>query len=92
VSDSPELGGAVRERKHQGNWKLICQVLAGCSTTVAAYLAGALPEWDDGANFLGWFYDWMVEYLQAKGTTFETATRYKRIKLGISEVGFTPAA
>ncbi len=83
---------AVRERKHHGNLKLICQMLAGCSTTAAAHLAGTLPEWDDGANFLSWFYDWMVAYLQGKTTTFEAATRYKRIKLGISEVGFTPAA
>jgi hypothetical protein len=83
---------AIRERKNQGNLKLICQMLAGCSTTAAAYLAGALPEEDDGANFPSWFYDWMVAYLQGKSTTFETATRDKRIKLGISDVGFTPAA
>ena len=46
---------AIRERKHKADLKLICQMLAGCSTTAAAYLAGQLPDWDDGANFLSWF-------------------------------------
>src|SRR5260221_8163631 len=35
---------AIRERKHAGDLKLICQMLAGCSTTAAAYMAGKLPE------------------------------------------------
>ena len=76
---------AIRERKNQGNLKLICQMLAGCSTTAAAYLAGALPEWDDGANFLSWFYTWMEEYLHEKGKTFDELTHWKRIRLGMVE-------
>ena len=50
------------------------------------------PDWLPNTNFLGWFYDWMAEYLQGKSTTFETATRHKRMKLGISDAGFMPAA
>ena len=34
---------AVRERKRVGDLSLICQMLSGCSTTAAAYLAGQLP-------------------------------------------------
>jgi hypothetical protein len=76
---------AVRERKHQGDLKLICQMLAGCSTTAAAYLAGQLPDWDDGANFLSWFYDWMSNYLRERGATFEDMTQWKRTRLGVVE-------
>jgi hypothetical protein len=46
-------------------------------------LTGTLPSWDDGANFLGWFYTWLGEYLEGKGTTFEAWCRDKRLKLGI---------
>jgi hypothetical protein len=74
---------AVRECKHTGNLTLICQMLAGCSTTAAAYLAGQLPDWDDGANFLTWFYDWMAAYLQQKGLTFEAVRKDKLLRLGV---------
>jgi hypothetical protein len=55
---------AVREKKRTGDLRQICQMLSGCSTTAAAFLGGVLPDWDDGANFLSWFYDWMSAYLQ----------------------------
>jgi hypothetical protein len=29
------------------------------ATTAAAYMANVLPGWDDEANFLSWFYDWI---------------------------------
>jgi hypothetical protein len=74
---------AIRERKNAGDLKLMCQMLAGCSTTAAAYLAGQLPDWDDGANFLSWFYDWMQNYLAEKGTSFEDRTQWKRTVLGV---------
>jgi len=74
---------AIRERKHAGDLKLICQMLAGCTTTAAAYLSGQLPDWDDGANFLSWFYDWMAAYLQQKGLTFEEVRHGKRLRLGV---------
>jgi hypothetical protein len=73
---------AVRERRRAGDLKLICQMLAGCSTTAAAYLANQLPDWDDGANFLTWFYDWMAAYLQQRGRTFEEVRHGKRLRLG----------
>jgi hypothetical protein len=74
---------AVRERKSAGNLRLICQMLAGCSTTAAAYLSGQLPDWDDGANFLTWFYDWMAAYLQQKGSTFSALRNEKRLRRGV---------
>jgi hypothetical protein len=33
---------AVRKRKRVGDLRLICHMLAGCSTTAPAYLAGQL--------------------------------------------------
>jgi hypothetical protein len=74
---------AIRERKHKGDLKLICQMLAGCSTTAAAYMAGQLPDWDDGANFLSWFHDWMQNYLTERGRTFELVRAEKQMRLGI---------
>lgn len=74
---------AIRERKHKGDLKLICQMLAGCSTTAAAYMAGQLPDWDDGANFLSWFYDWMTNYLAERGHSFELIRADKRTRLGV---------
>jgi hypothetical protein len=58
-------------------------MLAGCSTTAAAYMAGQLPDWDDGANFLSWFYDWMGNYLEERGHTFELICADKRQRLGV---------
>ncbi len=83
---------AIRTRKHAGDLKLICQMLAGCSTTAAAYLAGQLPDWDDGANFLSWFYDWMSNYLRERGATFEATTSWKRTRLGVTDGALAPAA
>ena len=74
---------AVRERLHQGNLRLICQMIAGCSTTAAAYMADQLPDWDDGANFLSWFYDWMERYLKDRYVTFAEMMLHKRLRLGI---------
>src|SRR5262249_3238462 len=55
---------ALRERKHVGDLRLICQMLSGCSTTAAAYLAGQLPADEDGTHFLLWFMTWQEEYLR----------------------------
>lgn len=74
---------AVRERKHKGNLTLICQMLAGCSTTAAAYLSGQLPDQDDGQNFLIWFYDWLQAYLEQRGLSFDGQRRSKRDRLGV---------
>jgi len=73
----------IRVRKTAGDLRLICQMMAGCSSTATALLTGTLPSWDDGANFLGWFYTWLGEYLEQKGKTFEAWCRDKRLKLGI---------
>ena len=74
---------AIRERKHKGDLKLIRQMLAGCSATAAAYMAEQLPDWDDGAIFLSWFYDWMQKYLAERGRTFELIRADKRTRLGV---------
>jgi hypothetical protein len=83
---------AVRERKHTGNLSLICRMLAGCSTTAAAYLSGQLPDWDDGANFLTWFYDWMADYYGKKGLSFYGQRDSKRLHLGIVTAANATAA
>jgi hypothetical protein len=75
---------AVRARRVAGDLTLICQMLAGCSTTAAAYLSGALPETDDGSTFLRWFYDWMQTYLDGKGQSFELVRDGKRQRLGVA--------
>jgi hypothetical protein len=75
---------AVREKKHAGELKLICQMLTGCATTAAAaYLANRLPDTDDGSLFLRWFYDWMGNYHTEKGLPFEGLRDEKRIRLGL---------
>jgi hypothetical protein len=38
-------------------------MMAGCASTAAAYLAGVLPDTDDGSAFLRWFYELLGEYL-----------------------------
>jgi hypothetical protein len=78
-----EAEPAVRERKRQGNVRLLCQMIAGCATSAAAYLAGELPETDSGAEFLTWFYDWMDVYLRDKGLTFQNIRDGKRLRLGV---------
>jgi hypothetical protein len=78
-----EAEPAVRERKRKGDLTLICQMLAGCATTAAAYLAGELPDTDNGADFLTWFYDWMDVYLRRKGCSFQDLRAAKRLRLGV---------
>jgi hypothetical protein len=83
---------AVRERKVAGDLRLICQMLAGCSTTAAAFLARELPETDDGSSFLRWFYDWMGDYHEGKGLSFDGLREAKRLRLGIMSAPDEPAA
>jgi hypothetical protein len=83
---------AVRTRKSAGDLRLICQMLAGCSTTAAAFLSGQLPETDDGSVFLRWFYDWMLSYLDDKGQSFEVVCAGKRLRLGVVTTSDDPAA
>src|SRR5262249_6683060 len=45
---------AVRERKTAGDLRLICQMLAGCSTKAAALLTSDFPH-GNAADFLTWF-------------------------------------
>jgi hypothetical protein len=74
---------AVRERKTAGDLLVICQMLAGCSTTASALLTNALPLQDDGTHFLIWFMHWLETYLEQKGISYEDITEAKRLKLGI---------
>jgi len=46
-------------------------------------MANQLPDWDDGANFLSWFYDWMQNYLAERGHSFDTIRHDKVIRLGV---------
>jgi hypothetical protein len=43
-----------------------------------------IPAWDDGANFLGWFSDWMDSSLAARGERFQDVRERKRLRLGVS--------
>lgn len=61
---------------------MVCQMLSGCSTIAAAYLAGQLPEHDDGTHFLIWLMQWQDEYLKERGNTFEELSTLKRLRLG----------
>ena len=83
VTEFSEAEPAVREKKHAGDLKLICQMLTGCATTAAAYLANRLPDTDDGSLFLRWFYEWMLTYLDQQGLSFEGQRRTKRERLGV---------
>jgi hypothetical protein len=74
---------AVRERKTAGDLLIICQMLAGCSTTASALLTTALPLQDDGTRFLIWFMNWLEGYLEQKGNSYEDITEAKRLKLGV---------
>jgi hypothetical protein len=75
---------AVCERKTAGDLLLICQMLAGCSTTASALLTNALPLQDDGTHFLIWFMNWLEGYLEQKGVSYEDITEAKRLKLGVA--------
>jgi hypothetical protein len=86
VQQAPFFGDSqpgVRERKTAGDVKLLCQMMAGCSSTASALLSQRMPEDDDGSHFLRWFYGWMGEYLQEKGLTFDRVTAFKRLQLGV---------
>jgi hypothetical protein len=72
-----------RHRKIKGEFTLLCQTLAGCSTSAAAFLMGELPDWDDGANFLSWFSDWMAEHLEHKGLSCAEIRKSKRLRPGM---------
>jgi hypothetical protein len=74
---------AVRERRRAGDLTLLCQMIAGCSTSAAAFLSQVLPDGDDGTHFLIWFWDWFERHLHEKGITFESLTAAKRLRLGI---------
>jgi hypothetical protein len=74
---------AVRERKTAGDLLVICQMLAGCSTTASALLTSALPLQDDGTHFLIWFMTWLEAYLEQKGVSYDEITEAKRLKLGV---------
>jgi hypothetical protein len=80
LGDSTPL---VREKRHAGDLRLICQMLAGCSTTAAAFLAGQLPQRDDGTHFLIWFSNWLERYLAEKRASFEAIRDHKQLRLGI---------
>lgn len=66
-------------------------MLSGCSTTAATYLAGELPEYDNGTHFLIWFMEWQERYLQERGKTFEKLYTHKRQRLGVQAPGGTAA-
>jgi hypothetical protein len=74
----------VRERRRVGDLRLICQMLSGCSTTAAAYLARELPDWDDGTHFLIWFHQWQQTYLDEKRRTFRDIRTNKQVRLGVT--------
>ena len=59
-------------------------MIAGCSTTVAAYLAGVLPDTDSPAEFLTWYFDWMTTYLEEKRKTFDAIRDEKSLRLGVT--------
>ena len=74
---------AVRERRRTGDLTLLCQMIAGCSTSAAAFLNQVLPSEDDGTHFLIWFWDWLERYLADKGVSFEQLRQEKAISRGI---------
>lgn len=74
---------AVRERRRAGDLKLLCQMIAGCSTSAAAFLTQALPAQDDGTHFLIWFWEWFERYLEEKGLNFDQIRAEKAARLGI---------
>jgi hypothetical protein len=74
----------VREKRRIGDLRLIGQMIAGCSTSAAALLAGQLPQRDDGTHFLIWFSNWLERYLAEKRANFEAIRDHKRVRLGIT--------
>jgi hypothetical protein len=74
---------AIRERRRAGDLTLLCQMIAGCSTSAAAFLTQVLPSQDDGTHFLIWFWDWFERYLTEKGVSFEQIREAKAARLGV---------
>jgi hypothetical protein len=74
---------AVRERRRAGDLTLLCQMIAGCSTTAAAYLAEQIPVDDDGTHFLLWFMTWQEDYLRQKQVSFGALRDCKQTRLGV---------
>jgi hypothetical protein len=74
---------AVRERRRAGDLTLLCQMIAGCSTTAAAYLAEQIPDDEDGTHFLLWFMTWQEDYLRQKQASFGAIRDFKQIRLGV---------
>jgi hypothetical protein len=74
---------AVRERRTAGDLTLLCQMIAGCSTSAAAFLSQVLPAEDDGTHFLIWFCDWLEHYLAEKGVSFDQLRQDKAISRGV---------
>jgi hypothetical protein len=77
---------AVRERRRAGDLTLLCQMIAGCSTSAAAFLTQVLPSQDDGTHSLIWFWDWFERYLSEKGVSFEQIREAKAARLGVVAV------
>jgi hypothetical protein len=77
---------AVRERRRAGDLTLLCQMIAGCSTSAAAFLTQVLPSGDDGTHFLIWFWDWLERYLQERGLSFNQVREAKVARLGVVSV------
>jgi len=75
---------AVRERRRAGDLTLLCQMIAGCSTSAAAFLTQILPTGDDGTHFLIWLWDWLERYLSEKGVSFEQIREAKAARLGVT--------
>ena len=74
---------AVRERRRAGDLTLLCQMIAGCSTTAAAYLAEQVPTDEDGTHFLLWFMTWQEDYLRQKQVSFGAIRDFKQTRLGV---------
>jgi hypothetical protein len=74
---------AVRERRRAEDLTLLCQMIAGCSTSAAAFLTQVLPSQDDGTHVLIWFWDWFERYLTEKGVSFEQIREAKAARLGV---------
>lgn len=75
---------AVRERRRAGDLRLLCQMIACCSRSAAAFLTQVLPSGDDGTHFLIWFWDWLERYLEEKGVSFDQVREGKATRLGIA--------
>ncbi len=73
---------AVRERRRAGDLTLLCQMIAGCSTSAAAFLTQALTSEDDGTHFPIWFWDWFERYLKEKASPSSRYEPKRQLGLG----------